>query len=198
MYCDKSGTVAKVADAFTISTNNDQAAVSMSTSGNAITIKSGEADFGAVIQSRKNDNGWLRSNAVMVVSDTAINGVKTVNQLATYPVGTELILNNGPMANQGDGEVVEQKPGVKPLSYTIESEGTKQIGISNPNNETVTCKVTAGASYCSVTNAGLITSKNTGETDQNATIEVAIGSAKFTVSVTLEGTKTSGGGGNMG
>lgn len=198
LYCDKSGTVAKVADAFTISTNNDQAAVSMSTSGNAITIKSGEADFGAVIQSRKNDNGWLRSNAVMVVSDTAINGVKTVNQLATYPVGTELILNNGPMANQGDGEVVEQKPGVKPLSYTIESEGTKQIGISNPNNETVTCKVTAGASYCSVTNAGLITSKNTGETDQNATIEVAIGSAKFTVSVTLEGTKTSGGGGNMG
>lgn len=198
LYCDKSGTVAKVADAFTISTNNDQAAVSMSTSGNAITIKSGEADFGAVIQSRKNDNGWLRSNAVMVVSDTAINGVKTVNQLATYPVGTELILNNGPMANQGDGEVVEQKPGVKPLSYTIESEGTKQIGISNPNNETVTCKVTAGASYCSVTNAGLITSKNTGETAQSATIEVTIGSEKFTVSVTLEGVSTSGGGGNMG
>lgn len=198
LYCDKSGTVAKAADAFTISTNNDQAAVSMSTSGNAITIKSGEADFGAVIQSRKNDSGWLRSNAVMVVSDTAINGVKTANQLATYPVGTELILNNGPMANQGDGEVVEQKPGVKPLSYTIESEGTKQIGISNPNNETVTCKVTAGASYCSVTNAGLITSKNTGETAQSATIEVTIGSEKFTVSVTLEGVSTSGGGGNMG
>lgn len=198
LYCDKSGTVAKAADAFTISTNNDQAAVSMSTSGNAITIKSGEADFGAVIQSRKNDSGWLRSNAVMVVSDTAINGVKTANQLATYPVGTELILNNGPMANQGDGEVVEQKPGVKPLSYTIESEGTKQIGISNPNNETVTCKVTAGASYCSVTNAGLITSKNTGETAQSATIEVTIGSEKFTVSVTLEGVSTTGGGGNMG
>ena len=194
LYCDKSGTVAKAADAFTISTNNDQAAVSMSTSGNAITIKSGEADFGAVIQSRKNDSGWLRSNAVMVVSDTAINGVKTANQLATYPVGTELILNNGPMANQGDGEVVEQKPGVKPLSYTVASEATEQIGISNPNNETVTCKVTAGATYCTVTNAGLITSKNTGESDQSATIEVTIGSAKFTVSVTLEGV----GGGNLG
>ena len=194
LYCDKSGTVAKAADAFTISTNNDQAAVSMSTSGNAITIKSGVADFGAVIQSRKNDSGWLRSNAVMVVSDTAISGVKTANQLATYPVGTELILNNGPMANQGDGEVVEQKPGVSPLSYTIGSEMTAQIGISNPNNETVTCKVTAGATYCTVTNAGLITSKNTGEEDQSATIEVTIGSTKFTVSVTLEGV----GGGNLG
>lgn len=198
LYCDKSGTVAKAADAFTISTNNDQAAVSMSVAANAITIKSGEADFGAVIQSRKNDSGWLRSNAVMVVNDTAISGVKTANQLATYPVGTELILNNGPMANQGDAEVVEQKPGVKPLSYTIASEETAQIGISNPNKETVTCKVSAGASYCSVTNAGLITSKNTGETNQNATIEVTIGSAKFNVSVTLEGVSTSDGGGNMG
>lgn len=187
LYCDKSGSVAKAADAFTISTNNDQAAVSMSTSGNAITIKSGVADFGAVIQSRKNDSGWLRSNAVMVVSDDAIAGVKTANQLATYPVGTELILNNGPMANQGDGEVVEQKPGVSPLSYTVGSGMTAQIGIKNPNNETVTCTVKSGNSYCTVTNAGLITSTNTGETDQAATIEVTIGTAKFTVNVTLEG-----------
>lgn len=198
LYCDKSGTVAKAADAFTISTNNDQAAVSMSVAANAITIKSGEADFGAVIQSRKNDSGWLRSNAVMVVNDTTISDVKTANQLATYPVGTELILNNGPMANQGDAEVVEQKPGVKPLSYTIASEQTAQIGISNPNKENVTCKVTAGASYCSVTNAGLITSNNTGESNQNATIEVTIGTAKFNVSVTLKGVSTSGGGDNMG
>lgn len=194
LYCDKSGSVAKAADAFTISTNNDQAAVSLSTAANAITIKSGVADFGAVIQSRKNDSGWLRSNAVMVVSDTAISGVKTANQLATYPVGTELILNNGPMANQGDGEVVEQKPGVRPLSYSVGSGMTAQIGINNPNNETVTCTVKSGNSYCTVTNAGLITSTNTGETDQAATIEVTIGSAKFTVNVTLEGENS----GNLG
>lgn len=194
LYCDKSGSVSKPADAFTISTNNDLAAVTMSTSGNAITIKSNEADFGAVIQSRKNDSGWLRSSAVMVVSDDAISGVKTANQLETYPVGTELILNNGPMANEGNGEVVQPKPGVSPLSYTVGSEMTAQIGITNPNSETVTCTVKSGASYCTVTNAGLITSKNTGESDQAATIEVAIGSAKFTVNVTLEGV----GGGNLG
>lgn len=194
LYCDKSGSVAKPADAFTISTNNDLAAVTMSTSGNAITIKSNEADFGAVIQSRKNDSGWLRSSAVMVVSDDAISGVKTANQLETYPVGTELILNNGPMANEGNGEVVQPKPGVSPLSYTVGSEMTAQIGITNPNNETVTCTVKSGASYCTVTNAGLITSKNTGESDQTATIEVKIGTATFTVNVTLEGV----GGGNLG
>lgn len=185
LYCDKSGAVSKPADAFTISTNNDQASVSMSTAANAITIKTGEADFGAVIQSRKNDSGWLRSDAVMIVNDTVIADVKTANQLATYPVGTELILNNGPMANQGDAGTAEDKPGVNPKNYTVESGMTAQIGISNPKNETVTCTVKSGSTYCTVTNTGLITNTNTGNTDQNATIEVAIGAAKFTVSVTL-------------
>lgn len=186
LYCDKSGAVTKPADAFTISTNNDQASISMSTAGNTITIKTGEADFGAVIQSRKNDSGWLRSDAVMIVNETVIDGVKTANQLDTYPVGTELILNNGPMANQGDSGAAEPKPGVSPLTYTVPSGGTKQIGISNPNSEAVTCTVKTGTEYCSVTNAGLITNTNSGETDASATIEVAIGSAKFTVNVTLE------------
>lgn len=192
LYCDKSGKVTKPADAFTISTNNDQASITMSTAANAITIKTGAADFGAVIQSRKNDSGWLRSDAVMIVAEDVISGVKTANQLATYPVGTELILNNGPMANQGDAEATEPKPGVNPLSYTVANAGTEQINISNPNNETVTCTVKTGDTYCSVSNSGLITNKHTGENDASATIEVAIGTAKFTVNVTLKGTKEDG------
>lgn len=186
LYCDKSGSVTKPADAFTISTNNDQATIAMSTAANAITIKTGEADFGAVIQSRKNDSGWLRSDAVMIVNNTVIAGVKTANQLATYPVGTELILNNGPMANQGDSGAAEAKPGVSPLTYTVPYGGTKQIGISNPNGETVTCTVKTGSQYCSVTNAGLITNTSNQDVDETATIEVTIGSAKFTVTATLE------------
>lgn len=191
LYCDKSGAVTKPADAFTISTNNDQASVAMSTAANTITIKTGEADFGAVIQSRKNDSGWLRSDAVMIVNDTVIAGVKTANQLATYPVGTELILNNGPMANQGDAGAAEVKPGVSPLTYIVPNGGTKQIGISNPNGESVTCTVKTGSQYCSVTNAGLITNTSNQVVDETATIEVTIGSAKFTVTATLE--KESGG-----
>lgn len=194
LYCDKSGSVTKPADAFTISTNNDQASITMSTAGNAITIKTGAADFGAVIQSRKNDSGWLRSDAVMIVAEDVISGVKTANQLATYPVGTELILNNGPMANQGDASAAETKPGVNPLSYTVAYDGTEQINISNPNNETVTCTVKSGNSMCAVTNAGLITNTNTSSSYGEATIEVAIGTAKFTVNVRLEGKTEEGGG----
>lgn len=194
LYCDKSGAVSKPADAFTISTNNDQASISMSTAANALTIKTGAADFGAVIQSRKNDSGWLRSDAVMIVAEDVISGVKTANQLATYPVGTELILNNGPMANQGNAGVAAPKPGVSPLSYSIASGSTAQIGINNPNSEAVTCTVKTGQSYCTVTNAGKITSTNTGQANEHATIEVAIGTAKFTVNVTLLGRTSQGGG----
>lgn len=194
LYCDKSGAVTKPADAFTISTNNDQASIAMSTATNAITIKTGKADFGAVIQSRKNDSGWLRSDAVMIVDETVISGVKTANQLATYPVGTELILNNGPMANQGDAGEVAPKPGVNPLTYSISSGSTAQIGITNPNNETVKCTVTSGQSYCTVTDAGLITSTNTTTANEQATIEVAIGTAKFTVNVRLYGESDGTGG----
>lgn len=196
LYCDKSGAVSKPADAFTISTNNDQASISMSTAANALTIKTGAADFGAVIQSRKNDNGWLRSDAVMIVAEDVISGVKTANQLATYPVGTELILNNGPMANQGNASAAEPQPGISPLSYTIDSGLTAQIVINNPNSEAVTCTVKTGQSFCTVTNAGKITSTNTGSTTEHATIEVAIGSAKFTVNVTLLGRTSEGGGGD--
>lgn len=191
LYCDKSGAVSKPADAFTISTNNDQASISMSTTTNALTIKTGAADFGAVIQSRKSDSGWLRSDAVMIVAEDVISGVKTANQLATYPVGTELILNNGPMANQGEAGGSVARPNVSPLTYTVPNGGTKQIGISNPNSETVTCTVKTGSQYCTVTNAGLITNTSTQNIDERATIEVAIGSAKFTVTATLE--KQSGG-----
>ena len=197
LYCDKSGSVTKPADAFTISTNNDQASITMSTAGNAITIKTGATDFGAVIQSRKNDSGWLRSDAVMIVAEDVISGVKTANQLATYPVGTELILNNGPMANQGDASAAETKPGVNPLSYTVAYDGTEQINISNPNNETVTCTVKSGNSFCTVTNAGLITNTNTSTSYGDAKIEVAIGTAKFTVNVKLEGKTEEGGGGGL-
>lgn len=122
----------------------------------------------------------------MIVNDDVIAGVKTANQLDTYPVGTELILNNGPMANQGDAGATEPKPGVSPLTYTVPNGGTKQIGISNPNSEAVTCTVKTGSEFCSVTNAGLITNTSSESVDETATIEVTIGSAKFTVTATLE------------
>lgn len=187
LVADKTGSVSKPADAFTISTNNQEATISVVASGNKLTITSGDADFGAVIQSRKSDQSWLRSEAIMVVAEDVVAGVKTANQLATYPIGTELILNNGPMANEGSSSVAPAKPSVSPTSVEIASGGKEQLTINNPNNEAVTCTVTSGQSFCTVTNAGLITNTNNGESTQSATVQVAIGSATFNVSVTLYG-----------
>lgn len=128
LVADKSGAVANAIDAFTVSTNNMEASVNAVVAGSTLTITSGECDFGAVIQSRKADTNWLRSSSVMVVSADLIDGVKTANQLATYPVGTELILNNGPMENEGSGNASSlPAPALKFAQSSISANGTATV-----------------------------------------------------------------------
>ena len=109
----------------------------------SLKITSGECDFGAVIQSRKADTNWLRSSAVMVVSSDLIDGVQTANQLATYPVGTELILNNGPMENQGGSNTPAlPAPTLSFAQTTISANGTATVNApqlnGTPSGATVT------------------------------------------------------------
>lgn len=128
LVADKSGAVANAIDAFTVSTNSMDAAVNAVVAGSTLTFTSGECDFGAVIQSRKADTNWLRSSSVMVVSADLIDGVKTANQLATYPVGTELILNNGPMENEGSGNASSlPAPTLKFAQSSISASGTATV-----------------------------------------------------------------------
>lgn len=143
LVADKSGAVANPIEAFTVSTNNMDATVNAVVSGSALTITSGECDFGAVIQSRKADTNWLRSSSVMVVSADLIDGVKTANQLATYPVGTELILNNGPMENQGgDNATSLPTPSLSFAQSTVNANGTATVNApalsGTPSGATVT------------------------------------------------------------
>lgn len=128
LVADKSGAVTTPVEAFTVSTNNVDATVNIVAEGSKLTITSGECDFGAVIQSRKADTNWLRSSAVMVVSADLIDGVQTANQLATYPVGTELILNNGPMENQGGGSATSlPTPTLSFAQNSISANGTVAV-----------------------------------------------------------------------
>ena len=128
LVADKSGAVANPVEAFTVSTNNSDATVNVVAEASTLKITSGECDFGAVIQSRKADTNWLRSSAVMVVSADLIDGVQTANQLATYPVGTELILNNGPMENQGDGSASSlPTPSLSFAQSSVAANGTATI-----------------------------------------------------------------------
>lgn len=128
LVADKSGAVANPVEAFTVSTNNSEATVNVVAEASTLKITSGECDFGAVIQSRKADTNWLRSSAVMVVNADLIDGVQTANQLATYPVGTELILNNGPMENQGDGSATSlPTPSLSFAQSSVAANGTATV-----------------------------------------------------------------------
>lgn len=190
LYCDKSGAVSSIADAFTISTNNLNASVEFAAIANGITIKSIECNFGAVIQSRKSDTNWLRSNAVMVVDNTILNGVKTANQLGTYPIGTDLILNNGPMQN---GQSTETRP-VPSLTFaqsSINATGTATVNAPKLNGIPAGSSVLYASQNPSIATVNAVTgvvqpvSNGTAiiVATTSATDEYAAGKAQFSVVV---------------
>lgn len=192
LVADKSGAVANAIDAFTVSTNNMEATVNAVVAGSTLTITSGECDFGAVIQSRKADTNWLRSSSVMVVSADLIDGVKTANQLATYPVGTELILNNGPMENEGSGNASSlPAPTLKFAQSSISANGAATVNAPSLSGTPAGATVTYSSQNPSVAtvnaSTGVVQPISNGTATiiarTSATDEYAAGQASFKVVV---------------
>ena len=100
LKADKTGAVANPHDAFTFESNHADLDINIVFSQNVLKLTTTLANFGAVIQSRQVGGMWLRSDATMVGNKTIIAGVSVGNQLATYPIDSELILNGGEMANE--------------------------------------------------------------------------------------------------
>lgn len=99
LKADKSGSVATPHDAFSFESNHTDLDINIVFSDKVLKLTTSLANFGAVIQSRQNAGTWLRSDATMVGHKSIIAGVSVGNQLATYPIDSELILNGGEMAN---------------------------------------------------------------------------------------------------
>lgn len=99
LKADKSGAVANPHDAFSFESNHTDLDINIVFSENVLKLTTTLANFGAVIQSRQNASTWLRSDATMVGNKSIIAGVSVGNQLATYPIDSELILNGGEMEN---------------------------------------------------------------------------------------------------
>lgn len=99
LKADKSGAVATPHDAFSFESNHTGLDIDIVVSNKVLKLTTSLANFGAVIQSRQNAGTWLRSDATMVDNNSIIAGVSVGNQLATYPIDSELILNGGEMAN---------------------------------------------------------------------------------------------------
>lgn len=106
LKADKAGAVTTPHDAFSYESNHTDLDINVNLSAGVLTLASSEANFGAVILSRQNAGTWLRSNATMVGNKSIITDVSVANQLATYPIESELILNGGEMANEPSVETL--------------------------------------------------------------------------------------------
>lgn len=100
LYANKTGVVATPHDAFTFDANHSDLDININKSTDVLKLTTTEANFGAVILSRKAGGTWLRSNSSMAGNKSIIAGVTVENQLNTYPIESELILNGGEMNNQ--------------------------------------------------------------------------------------------------
>lgn len=121
LYADKAGAITNPHDAFTFDANHSDLDINVTISGGVLKLSSTEANFGAVILSRKAGSVWLRSNSTMVGNKSIIAGVSVENQLNTYPIESELILNGGEMSS---------KAKVTTLPYPDLKLSTKSVSIT--------------------------------------------------------------------
>ena len=128
----------------------------------------------------------------MVVSADLIDGVQTANQLATYPVGTELILNNGPMENQGgNSNPALPAPTLSFAQKTINANGTATVNApqlnGTPSGATVTYSSQNPAVATVNPSSGVVQPVSNGTATivarTSATDEYAAGQASFKVVV---------------
>lgn len=126
LKADKSGAVASPHDAFSFESNHADLDINIVFSAKVLKLTTTLANFGAVIQSRQNAGTWLRSDATMVGNKSIIAGVSVGNQLATYPIDSELILNGGEMANEPSvGTLPTPQLSLSAYAVKIDTKGGK-------------------------------------------------------------------------
>lgn len=126
LKADKSGAVASPHDAFSFESNHADLDINIVFNEKVLKLTTTLANFGAVIQSRQNASTWLRSDATMVGNKSIIAGVSVGNQLATYPIDSELILNGGEMANEPSvGTLPTPQLSLSAYAVKIDTKGGK-------------------------------------------------------------------------
>ena len=179
LKADKSGAVASPHDAFSFESNHADLDINIVLAAKVLKLTTSEANFGAVILSRQNAGTWLRSDATMVGNKSIIAGVSVGNQLATYPIESELILNGGEMAN---------KPAVGALPTPQLSLAAYSIAISAKGGKSAAPKLSGAPDGAAVTYA----SDNTTIASVNSsTGEVtAVGNGTANINVCVAATET--------
>ena len=180
LKADKAGAITTPHDAFSYESNHADLDINVNLSAGVLKLASTEANFGAVILSRQNAGTWLRSNATMVGNKSIIEGVSVGNQLATYPIESELILNGGEMANE---------PTVDALPTPQLSLSAQSISISSKGGTVAAPTLTGAPSGAAVT----YSSDNTTIATVNASTGqvTAVGNGTANITINVAGTESS-------
>lgn len=174
LKADKAGAIATPHDAFSFESNHADIDINVNLSAGVLTLASSEANIGGVILSRQNTGTWLRSNTTMVGNKSIIEGVTVGNQLATYPIESELILNGGEMANEPSVEVLPT-PQLKLSSQSV-SITTKGGSVAAPT-------LTGAPSGAAVTYSSDNTTIATVNSTSGQVTAVGNGTANITINV---------------
>ena len=174
LKADKAGAITTPHDAFSYESNHADLDINVNLSEGVLKLATTEANFGAVILSRQNAGTWLRSNATMVGNKSIIEGVSVGNQLATYPIESELILNGGEMANE---------PTVAALPTPQLSLSAKSVSISTKGGTVAAPTLTGAPSGAAVTYSSDNTSIATVNSSTGQVTAVGNGTANITVNV---------------
>lgn len=174
LKADKTGAIATPHDAFSFESNHDDLDINISKQGDVLKLSSTIANIGAVILSRQSNGTWLRSDATMAGNKSIYEGVTVGNQLGTYPIESELILNGGDMTNQ---------PTVETLPIPALSLATDSVSITEKGGTVAAPKLTGAPETATVTYASNNKSIATVNSTSGQVTAVGNGTAVITIYV---------------
>lgn len=174
LKADKSGAIATPHDAFSFESNHDDLDINISKQGDILKLSSTIANIGAVILSRQSNGTWLRSDATMTGNKSIYEGVTVGNQLGTYPIESELILNGGDMTNQ---------PTVETLPIPQLSLATDSVSITEKGGTVAAPKLTGAPETATVTYSSNNKSIATVNSTSGQVTAVGNGTAVITINV---------------
>lgn len=179
LKADKTGAIATPHDAFSFESNHEDLDINISKQGDVLKLSSTIANIGAVILSRQSNGVWLRSDAVMAGNKSIYEGVTVGNQLGTYPIVSELILNGGDMSSQ---------PTVETLPIPTLSLATDSVSITKKGGTVAAPKLTGAPETATIT----YTSNNKSIATVNSTSGqvTAVGNGTAVITINVAATDT--------
>jgi len=179
LKADKTGAIANPHDAFSFQSNHNGLDINISKQNDVLKLSSTVANLGAVILSRQSNGVWLRSDATMAGNMSIYEGVTVGNQLGTYPIESELILNGGDMTNQPN---VDTAP-VPALSLATDSVSITEKGGTVAAPELTGAPVDATVTYVSNNKSIATVNSTSGQV-------TAVGNGTAVITINVAATET--------